>query len=136
MVVGGAVAALVKDLNLFVIRKPGEGSHNGDAPVGTMGERWVFFDDFVDTGASFNRVLNGVVESYTTGYRSWLFTDNRNNRVWRPMFAGVFEYGKYDADMNKGRWSDVDEITKEAKNKDSYRYKEVDLALLKKAVRK
>jgi hypothetical protein len=124
LVAGAAVAALIKDLNLFVVRKPGEKTHNGDRPVGVMGERWVFFDDFVDSGETFNRVMYGVHNSLRVNP---VLFESRDGRVWTPEFVGVFEYGKYpEGDYStKGRFSDPKRVIKRAKD-EIWTWNEVD----------
>lgn len=43
-----------------IIRKDGEGQHMPEAFVGDIGERWLFVDDFVSTGATLRRVHRTV----------------------------------------------------------------------------
>ena len=44
----------------LVVRKPEDGTHSCHAAEGELGKRWVFLDDFVDTGATRDRVIDVV----------------------------------------------------------------------------
>lgn len=92
--VGSALRMLIPDLNVFVIRKPNEKSHNGERPIGTMGERWVFFDDFVDTGATFKACYDGVSDAHSNNNYSFMSGTYRSSsrKVWTPKFVGIWEY--------------------------------------------
>ena len=53
-------------LNFVLVRKPGDDSHHGrDCLVGNLGERWVFVDDFISSGATRRRVVAKVREQAT-----------------------------------------------------------------------
>lgn len=49
----------------IVIRKPGEQSHEWRLLIGKLGRRWVFVDDFIDSGSTRKRV-RGVIKEETT----------------------------------------------------------------------
>jgi hypoxanthine phosphoribosyltransferase len=60
---GMLVAPLLAQLmgkKFFVLRKPNDGSHHsrhGASWVGSLGKRWIFLDDMVDTGKTRQRVF-------------------------------------------------------------------------------
>src|SRR5690349_1091614 len=78
LTVGAAIRMLLPDLNMLIIKKPGEKSHSGTGPVGTIGERWVFFDDFICTGATFAAVYDAVAKVTTEAVG--MFSESRYNR--------------------------------------------------------
>lgn len=48
-------------VHFAAIRKPNDSSHaGGDLFEGTLGDRWLFVDDFISSGTTFNRVLETV----------------------------------------------------------------------------
>lgn len=51
----------------FAIRKLGESTHTGSPVEGTLGEKWLFMDDFIATGKTFAWV-NHNVNKYKTSY--------------------------------------------------------------------
>ena len=44
----------------LIVRKPNDGTHSWHRAEGELGKRWVFLDDFVDTGATRDRVIDVV----------------------------------------------------------------------------
>ena len=54
----------------LIVRKPNDGSHSSFKAEGELGQRWVFLDDFVDTGETRDRCRN-VVESVVRDQRSF-----------------------------------------------------------------
>lgn len=64
---GGVVIpalALALGKNYVLIRKEGDDSHHGGGRlIGTLGERWLFVDDFVSSGATRDRVKEKVGEA-------------------------------------------------------------------------
>jgi adenine/guanine phosphoribosyltransferase-like PRPP-binding protein len=56
------VPRLAADLDVYwaVIRKPNVDSHSSKRVEGRVGKRWVFVDDFVSSGATYQRVRNAV----------------------------------------------------------------------------
>lgn len=54
LVVPVLAKALHKDW--AIIRKPGESKHTAQPWEGTIGERWLFVDDFIATGATLRQV--------------------------------------------------------------------------------
>jgi hypoxanthine phosphoribosyltransferase len=60
--------ALIADhfgVNYAAIRKEGVPSHKDDYGLfeGTLGDRWLFVDDFISSGHTFNRVLDSIHET-------------------------------------------------------------------------
>lgn len=54
----GAILAYELDCDLYVIRKPGENSHNGSSLAsGHLGERCIVVDDFIASGATMVEIL-------------------------------------------------------------------------------
>lgn len=56
-VVVGAVAAIRLGVNLVIVRKPDDSTHSRDNIVGTIGNKYVVLDDFVESGATVNRIV-------------------------------------------------------------------------------
>jgi adenine/guanine phosphoribosyltransferase-like PRPP-binding protein len=55
--------ALAMGKKFALARKPGDNSHHGnDRLVGTLGERWLFVDDFVSSGFTRSKVIDKVSE--------------------------------------------------------------------------
>lgn len=46
--------------HFLIIRKDNDGSHSDLPAEGTLGKRWVFVDDFIETGMTLGRVWNKV----------------------------------------------------------------------------
>jgi orotate phosphoribosyltransferase len=61
---GGVVIpalALALGKNYVLIRKENDDSHHGSGRlIGVLGERWLFVDDFVSSGATRNRVFEKI----------------------------------------------------------------------------
>lgn len=56
--------ALAMGKNFVLIRKETDDSHHGRGRlVGSLGERWIFVDDFVSSGATRKRVIGKVEEA-------------------------------------------------------------------------
>lgn len=74
---GGVVIpalALALGKKYVLIRKEGDDSHHGGGRlIGTLGERWIFVDDFVSSGATRTRVMNKIHEA---AYYEGLKTEN------------------------------------------------------------
>jgi len=54
------VIARALDKHWLIIRKPSEGSHSGRRAEGTLGKRWVFCDDLIDSGSTRDTVMRGI----------------------------------------------------------------------------
>jgi orotate phosphoribosyltransferase len=46
-----------------IVRKPTDSSHSNAPFEGTIGDRWVFVDDFISTGATLVRVVNTIKDA-------------------------------------------------------------------------
>ena len=46
--------------NFLIVRKPDEKSHSVSRVEGTFGEKWIFVDDFIGSGATFNACEQAV----------------------------------------------------------------------------
>jgi orotate phosphoribosyltransferase len=56
------VLARALNKNWAIVRKPGDSTHSPHMIEGTIGARWVFVDDFIDSGATRYRVIRTVTE--------------------------------------------------------------------------
>jgi adenine/guanine phosphoribosyltransferase-like PRPP-binding protein len=77
------VPSLARELNrnFLLLRKPGDSHHHGSEPAeGDLGERWLFVDDGIQTGATLARV-RAVVPQIARRYGQ------------RTEFAGAYIYG-------------------------------------------
>lgn len=74
------VPILARALNkhFAIVRKEQDKSHRECDIEGTIGERWIFVDDFISSGATKNRVIKAV-----EGLRNWRFN---------PEYVGTYEY--------------------------------------------
>lgn len=85
------VIARELEVNFYAVRKPNDGSHSTYPGEGILGERILFFDDFIDTGSTLYRILDvikGVVRK-----------QNRYNRIYeqnKVQFVGAYLYSAYD----------------------------------------
>lgn len=72
------------DVNWAVVRKDNDGSHSWSKIEGAIGERWVFVDDFIETGDTISRVVRTVTkELHKAGCASefvgaYLYQETRN----------------------------------------------------------
>lgn len=91
---GGVVIpalALAMGKKFVLIRKETDDSHHGKGLLlGELGQRWVFVDDFVSSGATRSRVINKINEE----------APNRSTLVGQYMYLGWNaedeDYGRYD----------------------------------------
>lgn len=49
----------------FVVRKYNDGSHSDNIGEGTIGDRWLFVDDLIDSGSTLRRVKKSVAHVCT-----------------------------------------------------------------------
>jgi adenine/guanine phosphoribosyltransferase-like PRPP-binding protein len=73
--------------NVLIIRKHDDRCHDSNPAVGALGERWVFVDDFISTGSTFERVLLAVCKLEKD------FSFRRPTGGQRAEFVGAFCYG-------------------------------------------
>jgi len=71
--------ATALDCAWAVVRKKSEGSHSCNEIEGTIGERWVFFDDLIETGETWHRVQKAVY-------------DNLRHQRLRASYVGAVTY--------------------------------------------
>lgn len=91
---GGVVIpalALALKKNFVLIRKETDDSHHGSGRLlGTLGERWVFVDDFVSSGSTRRRVISKVEEAAswdghrTTHVGDYLYANSPQVGRWSP----------------------------------------------------
>lgn len=100
-IAGGVLAHSMKK-NLFVVRKDDDDSHDGNRPFGMMGDRWLFLDDFISSGATFWKVYHSITERCIDPRDHALFGEFRFNEKKGifgfvpssdlPTFAGSYLY--------------------------------------------
>jgi len=73
--------------NYLAIRKLGENSHDDGRCVGKLGARWIFVDDFIDSGKTFREAYGSMkkIVAYATLKEEPPFSE----------FVGVFLYSGY-----------------------------------------
>jgi hypothetical protein len=72
------------DSRWLILRKPGDSHHHGSSPgQGSLGNRWLFVDDGIKTGATVRRVYDQV-------------TRIAAQRGHPTEFAGAYLYGDHD----------------------------------------
>jgi hypothetical protein len=69
-------------INWALARKPGDGTHSSNKVEGQLGERWIFLDDIICSGATRQRVIEVVK-----------YTCNKHNHLCR--FEGSIIYNSY-----------------------------------------
>jgi hypothetical protein len=83
----GALLSNAMDKELYVIRK-GEECHDWRKGFGSMGQRWVFLDDLIDSGATLSIVKGHMEEAVEkSSFEYWTGTAFRN---LRPKFIGAY----------------------------------------------
>lgn len=84
--------ALAMGKKFVLIRKDNDNSHHGKGrPVGQLGERWIFVDDFVSSGATRQRVLTKVAD--------W-----SREYVCATKYVGQYTYQSYNSGDTRGRF--------------------------------
>ena len=78
----GPVLAFTLGVNYCVVRKPNDGSHDYHPIVGVVGDKWIFLDDFISSGATRRRVISVMrdVEPAST----YVGTFEYSAREWSP----------------------------------------------------
>jgi len=72
--------------HILIVRKPDDTSnHHGGKSVGELGQRWIFVDDFISSGATRRRVAEEVVR-LAEWNREFLY---RNSEV-QPVYVGSY----------------------------------------------
>lgn len=66
-----------------IVRKKGDGSHDGRAVVGRLGKRWLFVDDFIDSGET-QEACQHAITKLAKDWRS------------RVIYVGSYEYSHGD----------------------------------------
>ena len=83
-------AAMGKDFVL--IRKEDDDSHHGPGKLlGTLGQRWIFVDDFVSSGATQKRVLAKVEEAAAPSTEFW-----GDKTDLQTTYVGTYTYVNFD----------------------------------------
>ena len=91
------------DCHWMVLRKPNDSAHSSLTAEGTLGDRWVFVDDLIDSGATLRAAVEHVTR-LAENCRAW-------NEQWGgTTFVGAYLYENYGdprfwhADKLKKRW--------------------------------
>lgn len=80
------IPLLARALNkhFAIVRKPNDASHKETDIEGTIGDRWIFVDDFVSSGSTRDRVREAVnLEQNRSQGKSWEFSTT---------YMGTYEY--------------------------------------------
>lgn len=87
------VPRLAADLGLHwaVVRKPDVKSHSSKAVEGRVGKRWVFVDDFVSSGATYQRVRETVAKHQFIA-KGHSFRDGYTALGTMTTLVGCYEY--------------------------------------------
>ncbi len=77
------------EINFLLIRKEGVGAHTS-SHVGHLGARWIFVDDFIASGATYQRVRRAVDDIVDTAnrYRNAGWPQFTTTRVGAYLYAG------------------------------------------------
>lgn len=92
----GMLLANAMEKNLLVVRKESDKCHDG--PVfGVMGKRWLFVDDFISTGTTYQTLMGKMDSLYRDGVFDSLkdFGGNRGFdwvRPRKPVHVGAYLY--------------------------------------------
>jgi adenine/guanine phosphoribosyltransferase-like PRPP-binding protein len=93
------------------IRKPSDNSHGCHLAEGELGSSWLFIDDFVATGSTFNAVENVINQ---------LIADRWKKGEPYPVYAGAYLYEdriftSYKSDLRLGSRYALEEVIKARK---------------------
>jgi len=94
VVIPAVAMALGKDF--LLIRKEDDQSHHGGGlPVGTLGKRWIFLDDFISSGATWRRVHRKVAAFAKPSPDYW-----GDKTEVATEYVGTYIYINYSDDPN------------------------------------
>ena len=82
------------DVNWLIIRKPNDSTHASDEAVGWLGKRWLFVDDFMESGATFHRVHKTVKTLADRSRTEYVGDKYRKMPPWSTEFVGAYLYGR------------------------------------------
>ena len=72
------------DKHFASVRKPNDASHKECDIEGVIGDRWIFVDDFISSGATLDRVQKAVKYEQNQAFgRPWAFS---------TIYAGAYQY--------------------------------------------
>lgn len=104
---GGTAGALLGhalNKNVFVLRKDDDNeTHDGRRYFGQMGERWVFLDDLIDSGKTYNHVMERIEELDEAG-EFWDWVDGNGEITLHPEFMGSYLYATFTKEGHTGHW--------------------------------
>lgn len=82
--------------NLFIIRKDADNAHNSSPYIGSLGDRWVFVDDFVDSAKTFKRVQLKMAELVEWDEEAFDYVPRQSTMV------GILQYAVAEWSDNLG----------------------------------
>lgn len=77
----------------LLVRKEGDYSHSAHQVEGSIGKRWLFVDDFIDSGETFGRCIDAIAGECS----------RRHHGERMPELVGAFLYGDQDQDAGEGQ---------------------------------
>lgn len=82
------VPTLARAFNVhWAIVRKNDGSHSGNSFEGEIGQRWLFVDDFIDSGATANRVKDIIaVTARQNGHTTEYVGTYEYQRIWWSMY--------------------------------------------------
>lgn len=88
------------DKHFAIVRKPNDASHKETDIEGTIGDRWIFVDDFVSTGNTRARVKEAVTEA-------------QRYHQFKTEFVGTYEYHfqRFSLEVGPSRSADGSQST-------------------------
>jgi len=97
----GTILAWKLGKNLVVIRKDGVDHHDWESYYGTLGDRWVFLDDLIETGSTRGRCKDAIAtisseEDVKTLYVGQYEYINRYNKETNDYQDGLFTPSRDD----------------------------------------
>jgi orotate phosphoribosyltransferase len=84
--IGASVLAAALNKHLLIVRKPDDtGNHSGNKVEGRIGQKWVFVDDMISSGATLQRVQEVVsgLEGAPQYVASYTYGAYRGEPLWR-----------------------------------------------------
>jgi hypoxanthine phosphoribosyltransferase len=76
------------DAHWFIVRKEKDGSHSSYVGEGSIGKRWLFVDDLIDSGETLKRVQLAVKEACSSKYG----VDYANYAPFDTEYVGAYLY--------------------------------------------
>lgn len=90
----GMLSVVFPNKNFAIVRKD-ESSHSPFMVEGSIGEKWIFVDDFISSGATLRRTMKQIVNAVTEA-KGW-------GKIKFPEYVGTFLY-----EVDGGRFQTAD----------------------------